>query len=143
MIAYRSLSTWREEGSLGAWLSRIAVRVALRMASRRRSVTWIDPLTPSAAVEASDAAGRGGAARPGSADDPASHALRVERDAGIRAAVAALDEPYREVVALRFFADLTLGEIAAQTERPLGTIKTQLHRGLARLRQQLEPEAAR
>jgi RNA polymerase sigma-70 factor (ECF subfamily) len=48
--------------------------------------------------------------------------------------VAALDEPYREVVALRFFADLSLAEIAAVTGRPVATIKTHLRRGLLRLR---------
>ena len=30
--------------------------------------------------------------------------------------------------------DVLLKEIAAVTDRPLGTVKTQLHRGLARLR---------
>jgi RNA polymerase sigma-70 factor (ECF subfamily) len=52
--------------------------------------------------------------------------------------VASLDEPYREVVALRFFAERSLAEIAAATDRPLGTVKTQLHRGLARLRRSLD-----
>jgi RNA polymerase sigma-70 factor (ECF subfamily) len=56
--------------------------------------------------------------------------------------VAALPEPYREVVALRFFADHTLPEIAAATERPLNTVKTHLHRGLARLRDALSREVA-
>jgi RNA polymerase sigma-70 factor (ECF subfamily) len=60
--------------------------------------------------------------------------LRAERAADVRAAVARLDEPYRETVALRFFADLTLDEIATATGRPLGTVKTHLHRGLIRLR---------
>jgi RNA polymerase sigma-70 factor (ECF subfamily) len=67
-----------------------------------------------------------------------SRAIRSERDAQLRTAVASLDEPYREVVALRFFAERSLAEIAAATDRPLGTIKTQLHRGLARLRLALE-----
>ena len=60
--------------------------------------------------------------------------VRDERSAEVRDAVLALPEPYREVVALRFFADATLDEIARQTGRPLGTVKTHLHRGLARLR---------
>ena len=64
--------------------------------------------------------------------------VRSERDAQLRAAVAALDEPYREVVALRFFADRSLAEIAEVTDRPLGTVKTHLHRGLARLRRAIE-----
>ncbi len=52
----------------------------------------------------------------------------------IRDAVAALPEPYREVVSLRFFADLSLFEVAEATGRPLGTVKTHLRRGLERLR---------
>ena len=64
--------------------------------------------------------------------------MRAERATEIRAAVIALPEPYREVVALRFFADASLDQIATQTGRPLGTVKTHLHRGLARLRAGLE-----
>ena len=64
--------------------------------------------------------------------------LVAERDSQLRAAVAALDEPYREVVALRFFAERSLNEIAEATDRPLGTVKTHLHRGLARLRKSLD-----
>jgi RNA polymerase sigma-70 factor (ECF subfamily) len=37
-------------------------------------------------------------------------------------------------VALRFFGDLSLDEIAHQTGRPVGTVKTHLRRGLIRLR---------
>ena len=49
-----------------------------------------------------------------------------------------LDEPYREVIALRFFGELSLDEIAVQTGRPLGTVKTHLRRGLIRLRAAVE-----
>jgi RNA polymerase sigma-70 factor (ECF subfamily) len=38
------------------------------------------------------------------------------------------------VVALRFFAELSLEEIAATTGRPVNTVKTHLRRGLERLR---------
>jgi RNA polymerase sigma-70 factor (ECF subfamily) len=127
VIAYRSLATWRGDGPLGAWLARIAVRLAVRRAARRKSVTWIEP----------DADGAGMPTAPSSAD-PAIAALRSERTASIRAAVAALDEPYRETVALRFFAERSLAEIAFETGRPLGTVKTHLHRGLLRLRDRLE-----
>jgi RNA polymerase sigma-70 factor (ECF subfamily) len=135
VIAYRSLGTWRADGAFGAWLSRIAVRLAIRRAGTRRQVTWLDPL----AAEA-DQPGRERFRTMGSGDavDPATTMLRSERDAEVRAAVASLDEPYREVVALRFFADRSLAEIAVATDRPLGTVKTHLHRGLARLRRALE-----
>jgi RNA polymerase sigma-70 factor (ECF subfamily) len=153
VTAYRSLSSWRGEGSFGAWMARIAVRVALRQASRRRPVTWLDPLsaeTPdpgggarTPADRASRSALTAGAFASGSGLDPASVALRGEREVAVRTAVAALDEPYREVVALRFFGDLSLAEIAAVSGRPLGTVKTHLHRGLGRLRDSLAAEAVR
>lgn len=131
VTAYRSLGTWRGEGPFGAWVARIGVRIALRQAAKRRPVTWIDPV-----VDGSPA----GVA--GIAPDPALLTLRAEREAAIRSAVARLDEPYRETVALRFFAERSLAEIAEQTGRPLGTVKTHLHRGLQRLRAALGERGA-
>lgn len=137
VTAYRSLDTWRGEGSFGAWMARIAVRVALRQASRRRPVTWLDPLAAETGDPRHEARAPAGGLPATTGQDPASIAIRGERDVAVRAAVARLEEPYREVVALRFFGDLSLAEIAAVSGRPLGTVKTHLHRGLMRLREGL------
>jgi RNA polymerase sigma-70 factor (ECF subfamily) len=135
VIAFRSLGTWRGDGPFGAWIARIAVRLAMRQAQRRKpvvrldsSVTNRDPREAASLHATRDATGH----------DPASQTIRRERDAAIRSAVGRLDEPYREVVALRFFGELSLAEIAATSGRPLGTVKTHLHRGLRRLREGLE-----
>jgi len=130
VMAFRSLAGWRADGPFGAWLTRIAIRIALRRAQKRRDVVWIDPTNPERPVDL-----------PGG-PDPAVTSLRAERAAAVRAAVARLDEPYRETVALRFFGELSLVEIAAQTGRPLGTVKTHLHRGLIRLRGVVEGNLA-
>jgi len=122
VIAFRSLAAWRGDGPFGAWLTRIAVRIALRRAQRRRDVTWIDPGNPANGIDL-----------PGGTD-PVTTTLRAERAAGLRSAVGRLEEPYREVVALRFFGELSLDEIASQTGRPVATVKTHLRRGLLRLR---------
>ena len=42
VTAYRSLPSWRGDGPFGAWLTRIAVRIALRQASKRKNVAWLD-----------------------------------------------------------------------------------------------------
>ena len=56
-----------------------------------------------------------------------------DRDrAGYREAVRTISEAMVSM--------LSLAEIAAQADRPLGTVKTHLHRGLARLRRSLESE---
>jgi RNA polymerase sigma-70 factor, ECF subfamily len=129
VIAYRSIDTYRGEGSLGAWVARIAARQAFRRLGQRREVVSLD-LTAERAGPASHEA------------DPLGRALDAERDLAVRAAVSTLPDPYREVVALRFFGELSLAEIAALTERPLGTVKTHLRRGLARLRETLGEEVA-
>jgi RNA polymerase sigma-70 factor (ECF subfamily) len=136
VTAYRSLATWRGDGPFGAWLTRIGVRIAIRQAGKRRTVVWRDPVSGSGRTErgpvevavdqASMAAAR--------ATDPILLTLDAERATDVRLAVTALAEPYREVVILRFFGELSLDEIARQTGRPLGTVKTHLHRGLLRLR---------
>lgn len=142
VTAYRSLAGWRADGPFGAWLTRIAVRIAIRQAGRRKSVAWIDVggagdgAADDRATAAINAASLASAGR----SDPALLSLRAERAADLRSAVAALPEPYREVVVLRFFSELSLDEIARQLDRPLGTIKTHLHRGLLRLRGAVSPE---
>lgn len=128
VTAYRALATYRGDGPLGAWLARIATRQALRMAVRRREGAPMPDSVDGAAAPA--------------ASDPLAEALEAERHRQVRSAVAALPEPYREVVALRFFAELSLDEIARTTGRPLGTVKSHLHRGLARLRERLGVELA-
>ena len=136
VMAYRSLASWRADGPFGAWLTRIAVRIAVRQAGRRKAVTRLDiggaadgtVFDPGSAALASASL----AATPRM--DPSILSVRAERATDVRTAVAALPEPYREVITLRFFGELSLEEIARQVDRPLGTVKTQLHRGLIRLR---------
>ncbi len=142
VIAYRSLASWRGDGSFGAWLTRIAVRIALRRVSRRRPVVRLDQVVPSQSAIGETAALTGAmalSAGPGS--DPAASAIRSERARALRSAVTELPEPYREVVILRFFGGLSLDEIARQTKQPLGTVKTHLRRGLLRLRADVEPRS--
>ena len=142
VTAYRQLASWRGEGPLGAWLMRIGVRIALRQAGKRRPVTWRNPLAPGVsggpAMDPITRATEQAALDSAPLTDPAVLSMRAERATELRAAVTALPEPYREVVALRFFGEATLDEIARQTGRPLGTVKTHLHRGLARLRTAIE-----
>lgn len=137
VTAYRSLATWRADGPFGAWLARIAIRLALRQLGRRRSVRWVQP-TGLPGDEARWSADAADAASSAADLDPERAALRGERARQVRVAVASLADPYRETVALRFFGERSLDEIAAVTGRPLGTVKTHLRRGLLQLRSRLE-----
>jgi DNA-directed RNA polymerase specialized sigma24 family protein len=83
------------------------------MRPRRRSSRPTAPSGRTAATELDEAAGT-----VAHAPDPLREALAAEERDAVRDAVAALPEPYREVVALRFFADLSLADIASATGRP-------------------------
>ena len=136
VTAYRSLATWRSDGPFGAWMSRIAVRLAVRQLGRRRAVSWLR-------LSNDDATADLVTLLPASPRTQPEHvALHAERASATRRAVASLGEPYREVVALRFFGERSLDEIASITGRPLSTVKTHLRRGLLRLREDLERGAA-
>jgi RNA polymerase sigma-70 factor (sigma-E family) len=54
-------------------------------------------------------------------------------------ALAQLPIGWRSVVVLRFYEGMTQEEIAVALDMRLGTVKSSLHRGLAKLREALEP----
>jgi len=75
---------------------------------------------------------------------PASEELILarERRAAVERAVRELRPKLRDVVVLRFAADLSYEEIARVLELPVGTVKSRLFAGMERLRELLASEAA-
>ena len=70
--------------------------------------------------------------------DPAAFAHRAAAHKQVVDAVFALPEPYRSVVLLRYFEGLDAQQIAVHQDRPVATVRTQLQRGLERMRQRLD-----
>lgn len=133
--AYRALGGWPpkrvRELRLDAWLATIVVNTARTRIRRRAtsaaraSLTFLDELDhPSA----------------GPAETPHD---RLDRSAAVDAwalRILALPERYRAPVVLRHVDGLGYDEIAIALDRPEGTVKAQVHRGLAQLRAMLEAE---
>ena len=67
-------------------------------------------------------------------DDPAEVAVQHETQQSLRDAVGKLESPYREVIAFHLFHGLSAAHIAEAMGRPAGTVRTQVARGMARLR---------
>ncbi|MBI4575208.1 MAG: sigma-70 family RNA polymerase sigma factor [Planctomycetes bacterium] len=103
------------------WFYKVATRRCLNVLRGRRPER--------AALEAPEVPARG--PPPGAALEEA------ERREAVRAAVAALPEDYRAVVALRYLEGLSTGETAAALGIPEGTVKVRLFRARARLREVL------
>jgi RNA polymerase sigma-70 factor (ECF subfamily) len=62
-------------------------------------------------------------------------------DLSVRKALADLTREQREAVELAYFGGLTYEETARRLELPLGTLKSRIRSGLARMRARLAPEA--
>lgn len=133
VAAYRSLATWRGDGPIRAWLAQIATRQALRAVGRR-----VRPGSLDDRIDLGDL--------PHGIDvfresDPVAAQSAADQAAQVRDAVTNLPEPYRETIALRYFAELSIEEIARTLDRPVGTVKVHVHRGLERLRAALVEES--
>jgi RNA polymerase sigma-70 factor, ECF subfamily len=59
----------------------------------------------------------------------------------LESAVAELDEPYRQIVLLRYYGGLTCNEVAQKLEMPLGTVTKYLSRAYQMLRESLHEES--
>jgi RNA polymerase sigma-70 factor (ECF subfamily) len=136
--AYRALATYDGERirelRLRAWLTTIVLNrcrsVATRRATRGPRPLSIDgdPVPPLVEPEAPPATA------------PAEIAERhAERDRWATRLVA-LPLPYRAAVILRHVDGMSYPEVAATLGRPEGTVKAQVHRGIAMLRTMLEAE---
>ena len=137
--AYRALSGYEpsriRELRLRGWLTTIVL-------NRCRSIVTRRPARDARATGALDET-VGTAHEPVAPQDRSPAVLadrRAERDVWARRLLA-LPAAYRTAVVLRHVDGLSYPEAAAVLERPEGTVKAQVHRGLAMLRTMLEAEA--
>ena len=65
---------------------------------------------------------------PSTQPNPEEEMIRRQRDVALKEVVAQLKEPYRQIVELRYYEDLSYEEIAARLKLPLGTVKVRLMR---------------
>jgi RNA polymerase sigma-70 factor (ECF subfamily) len=72
--------------------------------------------------------------------DPEAEAVRNEMHRELAETIRSLPPYERAALAMRYFLDLDERRIAEVLGWPLGTVKTRLHRGRARLRKQLEAD---
>jgi RNA polymerase sigma factor (sigma-70 family) len=149
--AFRSLRRFRRGAPFAPWLLRIVVNEARnrRVAAARRTNLALRVASADAvAADLDPFAGPSGHTGwvPGLSGDaapsPEAAALAAERAAELLAAVNALREEDRAVIACRYFLDLSEAETAATLGLPRGTVKSRLSRALARVRALLTAPAA-
>ena len=65
---------------------------------------------------------------PSNQPTPEESLIRMQRDETLRQIVNGLKEPYRQIIHLRYYEDLSYEEIASKLNIPLGTVKVRLSR---------------
>lgn len=119
LAAWRHLGELRDPTRFDAWFGRILVHACRdRLRARRRLPISIDARVVEPLGDTT-----GG--------DPADAVMRREF---LLHAVRALSVEHREVIVLRFYADLTVDQIAERTGTRPGTVKSRLHYALRRMR---------
>jgi RNA polymerase sigma factor (sigma-70 family) len=127
--AYRALGRFRAGEPFRPWLLQI---VANEARNRRRSAGRRQHLLELAAGDARQA---------DSAPSPESAVLAAEDQRLLLEAVNRLDDDDRQVIACRYFLELSGQETAAVLDCPEGTVKSRLSRALARLRERMAVDA--
>jgi RNA polymerase sigma-70 factor (ECF subfamily) len=117
--AWRDLPGLRDPDRFGAWMHRLTVNACLDIARRRQRrpiEIELSPLAP-----------------PVVGDETGLVADRDELERGFRR----LSTDHRAVLVLHYFAGMSVPEMAASLEIPLGTAQSRLGRALAALRTEL------
>ena len=125
LSAWRGIKGFRRGMPVKPWLLRILVNAVLSQQRRRTH--------PAVSLD-----GNGPETPDSDAIDPAQTLDELENRLALRRAIATLSLDHRQVVALRYFAGLTVPEVAQTIGIREGTVKSRLHRALALLRQQME-----
>ncbi len=125
LSAWRGIKGFRRGSPVKPWLVRILVNAVLSQ-QRRRTIPAVQLDGSDPQATALDFA------------DPVETLNALENRLALRRAIAELSPDHRQVVALRYFAGLTVPETARSLGVREGTVKSRLHRALAILRQQLD-----
>lgn len=117
--AWRGIRRFQLGRPVKPWLMRILVNVVVSQ-QRRRSFQTVS-LDESLPIGA-----------------PGDDTETIENRQVLRQALSQLSPEHREVVVLRYFADLSVAEVARSAGIREGTVKSRLHRALRQMRELLE-----
>lgn len=117
LLAIESIHQLREPKYFTTWLMKICINVSLGVLQKQKNVILIDELkfqSISTEIATSD------------------------EKMDLLDAIYRLDEKYKTVLLLKYYEDLTFEQIAKVLGEPLGTVKSNSKRGLAKIKKTLK-----
>ena len=126
LAAWRGIQGFQVGRPFKPWLVHILVNGVLTQQRKRvLSTVPLDDLDPSS-----------------EGTDLVEEVEALQRRTAVREALSGLNQEQRQVIILRYFAGLTVPELARAIGKREGTVKSRIHRALGRLREQLAEHAA-
>lgn len=115
--AFISIKQLKEPNYFSTWLTRILINCALDFIRKNKNII------PFAEVE-----------------DTSEERQPIEEKLDLVEAIRKLENPYKTVIILRYYKDLTIKQIADLLNCPEGTVKTNIHRAISKLKLDLKEE---
>lgn len=121
--AFKNLERFKKDYTFSTWLFRIATNNTIDFIRKKKlktmslNNTLTDDGGNSVNIDVED-----------DDNNPQDEYIRTQRIEMVRIFVDKLPAKYRKLVQLRYFDELSYEEIAQELEKPLGTVKAQLHR---------------
>jgi len=121
--AFRNLHKFKKDYTFSTWLFRIATNNTIDFIRKKKlktmslNNTLTDDGGNSVNIDVED-----------DENNPQDEFIRSQRIEMVRIFVNKLPAKYRKLVKLRYFDELSYDEIAKELDKPLGTVKAQLHR---------------
>ena len=108
-----SIKSLKEPEYFNTWLTRITINCSINHLNKSKKVISIDDKH---------------------IRDMTLHSNNTEEIMDLHESLKSLDAKYKTIVILKYFEDLTLKDISDILKLPLGTVKSQLYRGLEKLK---------
>jgi RNA polymerase sigma factor (sigma-70 family) len=121
--AFKNLHKFKKDYTFSTWLFRIATNNTIDFIRKKKlktmslNTTMSDDSGNAVNIDVED-----------DDNNPQDEFIRSQRIEMVRFFVDKLPAKYRKLVQLRYFDELSYEEIAKELEKPLGTVKAQLHR---------------
>ncbi|WP_060203700.1 sigma-70 family RNA polymerase sigma factor [Sporosarcina koreensis] len=115
--AIESIHQLRNPAYFSTWITRICINVSLKELRKNKKIVTMESYSIPDVVEVSGS---------------------LEEKLDLTNVLYGLDEKYKSVLVLRFYHDFTVNQIADILGCPEGTVKTNLHRGLALLKTKMK-----
>ncbi|WP_113925123.1 RNA polymerase sigma factor [Cognataquiflexum aquatile] len=121
--AFKNLHKFKKDYTFSTWLFRIATNNTIDFIRKKKlktmslNTSMTDDGGNSVTIDVED-----------DDNNPQDEFIRSQRIEMVRIFVDKLPAKYRKLVELRYFDELSYEEIAQELDKPLGTVKAQLHR---------------